>query len=167
MTFRNALTNHLADFLTTIGIELVAMRLGSESFLPGIMVKNGRLLVDEDRLTYPVDLLHEAGHLAVASGDVRPGLSGEVLIPGEDMNAVEVAVTAWAYAAVRHLELDPALLFHDGGYRGKSVGLIRTYGFGVYPGAAHLEAIGLTATGERARAQGVAPYPHMLKWVRD
>ena len=165
--FQNPLTNRIVDFLTAIGIEIISTPLEDQGFLPGILVDEGRLLVDETRLTYPGDLLHEAGHLAVAPSAVRPSLRGEVAIPGADMSAVEVQVTAWAYAAVVHLGLDPKVLFHDGGYERKSEGLIRTYTLGVYPGVYGLQAVGMTAAGEDARKLGVAPYPHMLKWVRD
>lgn len=165
--FRNALTIGIVDFLTEIGIEVVPALLEHEPFLPGIHVENGKLLVEESKLTYPGDLLHEAGHLAVASGEVRARLGGEIIIPGADMNAVEVQVTAWAYAAIIHLGLDPRILFHAGGYKGKSEGLLFTYGMGVYPGAYGLQLAGMTATGDLARRMGVAPYPHMLKWVRD
>ena len=165
--FHNALTAKIADFLTRIGIETVPEKLNDECFLPGILVKNGRLLVDETRLEYPGDLLHEAGHLALAPANVRPDLSGEVVIPDIEINAVEAYVTAWAYAAVVHLDLEPRILFHSGGYKGKSESLIFTFGCGVYPGANGLENFGLTANGENARNLGVAPYPNMLKWVRD
>jgi hypothetical protein len=165
--FRDPLTSRIVDFLNSIGIEVVPTRLGAEAFLPGILVERGRLLVDESKLTYPGDLLHEAGHLALAPGEVRPGLSGEVIIPGADMSVVEVQVTAWAYAAVTHLEMNPKILFHEGGYGGKSQGLLFTYGVGVYPGANGLHALGMTAIGEAARQMAVAPYPHMLKWLRD
>ena len=165
--FHNALTNKIADFLTLIGIEIAAEKLDDECFLPGILVKNGRLLVDETRLEYPGDLLHEAGHLALAPAGVRPDLSGEVVIPDVDINVVEAYVTAWAYAAVVHLGLEPNILFHQGGYKGKSESLIFMFSWGVYPGANGLESFGLTAFGENARKLGVAPYPNMLKWVRD
>lgn len=165
--FRAAVTRTIAEFLISIGIEVLPAELAEDTFLPGILVEGGRLLVDESRLSYPGDLLHEAGHLAVAEGGVRKSLCGEVIIPGADMNAVEVQATAWAYAAVKHLGLDPKILFHEGGYMGKSEGLLFTYGVGVYPGASGLQALGLTAAGEEARLRGVPPYPHMLKWLRD
>ena len=100
--------------------------------------------------------MHEAGHLAVAPSSVRPGLGGEVVIPGADMTAVEAQVTAWAYAAIVHLGLDPKTLFHEGGYRGRSQGLLFTYVSGVYPGAHGLQEAGMTATGNLAREMEVA-----------
>lgn len=165
--FRDSLTDSLADFLNGVGIEVAPARLDGGCFLPGIRVERGGLLVDEAELIYPGDLLHEAGHLAVAPSTLRPSLSGEVIIPGADMNAVEVHATAWAYAAVTRLGIDAKVLFHEGGYDGKSRGLLFTYGCGVYPGAFGLQELGMTAVGELARRLGVAPYPHMLKWLRD
>ena len=157
--FRNALTSRIVEFLTAIGIPVVPTQLEGECFLPGIRVEKGSLFVDEAKLTYPGDLLHEAGHLAVAPSGVRSDLGGEVVIPGADMSAVEVQTTAWAYAAVTHLRLDPKVLFHEGEYRGESDGLLFTYGMGVHPGANSLQEIGMTVTGEMARRLGITPYP--------
>jgi len=165
--FQDELVSRIAGFLNEIGIEVVPAQLEQDSFLPGILVLNGKLLVDETKLIYPGDLLHEAGHLAVAPADVRHSLSGEVMIPGADMNAVEAQATAWAYAASINLGLDTRVLFHEGGYRGQSEGLIFTYGAGVYPGAFGLQELGMTAGREMAGRLGVAEYPHMLKWMRE
>jgi hypothetical protein len=79
--FRDTVTNRIADFLNEIGIGVEPVRLNAEGFLPGILVKGGRLLVGEAELSYPGDLLHEAGHLAVAPGDVRPSLGGKLSSP--------------------------------------------------------------------------------------
>ncbi len=166
-TFRNPLTGKVIDFLISIGIEIAAEKSDGESFLPGIIVENGGLLVDEEKLQYPGDLLHEAGHLAIAPSDIRPDLNDEVVIPGVNMDVMEVQVTAWAYAAIVYLGLEPQILFHQGGYKGMSDSLIFTFGMGIYPGANGLENIGMTALGENARKLGVAPYPNMLKWLRD
>lgn len=165
--FANPVTAKIAGFLTAIGIEMVPTQLDDGCFLPGIVVQRGKLLVDEAKLTFPGDLLHEAGHLAVVSSDIRPTLSGEVTVPDANMEMMEVLATAWAYAAIVHLGLDPNVLFHDGGYRGKSEGLIFTFSLGVYPGSYGLQCAGMTATGDLARQLKVEPYPHMLKWLQD
>ncbi|MDQ3804087.1 MAG: hypothetical protein M3416_09690 [Acidobacteriota bacterium] len=162
------MTSRIADFLDAIGIEVVPARLEGETFLPGILVSGGKLLVDEEKLTYPGDLLHEAGHLAVVPGSLRAGLGGVVNVPGMDMAAVEVLAVAWSYAAARHLDIDLRVVFHEGGYKGKSEGLVFTFGVGVYPGASGLQEAGMTAaSGDLARRLGVPAYPHMLKWLRD
>lgn len=155
----------IAGFLRDIGIGVEAGDAAA-GFLPGILVAEGELLVDEGRLTHPGDLLHEAGHIAVAPPELRPRLGGAISIPGLDMTALEHAAVPWSYAAALAIGIDPAEVFHSGGYRGRSAGLLRTYGFGVYPGANLLEDAGMTATGPRAAALGVPPYPHMLRWLR-
>jgi len=167
MTFTNPLTVSIADFLKQIGIEVLPASIEEETFLPGIMVENGRLLVDEAKLEFPGDLLHEAGHLALAPSELRSSLSGEVNLPQENMDAIEAQAMAWSYAASLHLKLEPKIVFHEGGYRGHSQSLLASFDLGVYIGASGLEKAGMTATGEAASAMGVAPYPHMLKWLRD
>ena len=67
--FEGELTRRIAGFLNGVGIGVLARRTGGGCFLPGILVEGGRLLVDEAELRYPGDLLHEAGHLAVAPDD--------------------------------------------------------------------------------------------------
>ena len=154
-------------FLREIGIPVEAASLAhAETFLPGIRLERGALLVDDAKLAYPGDLLHEAGHVAMTPPELRSHLSGDVEVPGLDMTSLEVAAIAWSYAAAVALGLDAAAVFHAAGYRGHSPGLLATFRAGVYPGAHLLEEAGLTATGPRAEALGVEPYPHMLRWLR-
>lgn len=87
--FKNELTAKIADFLTEIGIEIGLARLSEPTFLPGILIDGGKILVDEEKLAYPGDLLHEAGHLAVVPGNLRANLSGEVDVPNLDTDAIE------------------------------------------------------------------------------
>ena len=61
------------------------------AFLPGIRLEQGALLVDESQLTYPGDLLHEAGHIAMTPPELRPSLSGAITVPGLDMAELEAA----------------------------------------------------------------------------
>ena len=78
----------------------------------------------------------------------------------------EIEATAWAWAATRHLGLDSAVLFHDGGYHGRSVGLRTTFELGVYLGASGLAAAGLTLLPAQVLPGGTPAYPHMLAWLR-
>jgi hypothetical protein len=161
-------TARVTAFLGEIGIPVTPAELAPDAgFLPGIRLEAGGLLVDEARLEYPGDLLHEAGHIAAAPPEARERMSGSIAVPGADMAALEVAAVAWSYAAALSIGIDPAEVFHAGGYRGRSAGLLATFGAGVYPGAHLLEEAGMTATGPRAEALGVRPYPHMLRWVRE
>lgn len=160
-------TSSLIAFLRGIGLVVYEQPLGGDSFLPGLRVRNGELLVDRDALTWPGDLLHEAGHLAVLPPD-RRGASSDAL---EELDEVALAgeaeATAWAWAALVHLGLRPDLLFHDAGYHGRSARLIATFSAGVYPGCHGLVMAGLTLTGADAQVAGVPPYPHMIRWLRE
>lgn len=166
--FTNSLTQQLADFLGRIGLEIIPKQLSEDTFLSGIFIENGKIFVDESKLAFPGDLLHEAGHLAVLPKNLRSRLSDEITLPGEfDIDAIEAAAIAWSYAAALHLALDPRVVFHAGGYKGNSESLLLSFSLGVYIGVNTLENAGMTATGANARNSGVQPYPQMLKWLRD
>ncbi|SRR6266446_7316348 len=167
LEFKNPVTRKIADFLKEIGIEVCSVNLDVPTFQPGILVENGIILADESKLTYPGDLLHEAGHLAMASASLRPSLSGEVTIPNVRMETVEIQTIAWSYAAMVHLGLDPKVVFHEGGYGVESERLLFNFSNGVYIGLNGLVDAGLTAIGKVATEMGVPEYPHMLKWLRD
>ena len=151
-------TARIVAFLREIGLDAEPGDVGDDAFLPGIAVERGGLLYDAERLTWPGDLLHEAAHIAIAPPEARPQMTGGVDVPGLDLATIEKAAVPWSYAAALHIGIDPALVFHAGGYRGKSEGLLRTFGFGVYPGLPLLVESGLTTP---------AGYPRMLRWVRD
>lgn len=161
------MTRRIEDFLTEIGIEVKHAGINDQTFLPGILVENGKILVDETKLTYPGDLLHEAGHLALAPALLRSSLSGEVVLPGVKMEPVEVGTMAWSYAAALYLQLDPKVVFHDGGYGGASESLLANFGLGVYLGVNVLQEAGLAVIGARAIEVGLPSYPQMLKWLSD
>jgi hypothetical protein len=165
--FSDPLTAKIAGFLTEIGIEVIAARIAEETFLPGILVKNGSLLVDESKLAYPGDLLHEAGHIAVTPGALRTSLNGVVAESDEHIEALEAAAIAWSYAAAMHLGIDPRVVFHQGGYRGNAEALLLSFSLGVSPGVGLLQSAGITAAGALAAESGAQPYPAMLKWLRD
>jgi hypothetical protein len=160
-------TDRMIVFLREIGIPVDVATLPADGFLPGIVVDHGRLVVDLARLRYPGDLLHEGGHIALVEPALRPLLTASVSLPELDMTRLENAVVPWSYAAALHLGVEPAVVFHDGGYRGKARGLLTTFAVGVYPGLPLLEELGLTVSPARATTLGVAPYPHMLRWLRD
>jgi hypothetical protein len=161
--FANPLTATIVEFLTGIGLPVRAGPIPEATVLPGIHIEGGTLVADEAKLAYPGDLLHEAGHLAVVPAARRSdahldvGKSG-----GEEMMAI-----AWSYAAAVTIGLDPAVVFHEGGYRGGSQAILDNFRAGRTFGVPALQWIGLTAEPRRAKELGVPPYPHMLKWLRD
>ncbi|MEI9994786.1 MAG: hypothetical protein WDM91_09345 [Rhizomicrobium sp.] len=161
--FEHPLTRAIAIFLGQIGLDIRAGAVPDETALPGIDIDHGVLVVDEARLAYPGDLLHEAGHLAVAAPDQRASFHHDVGNDGgEEMGAI-----AWSYAAALHLEIDPALVFHAAGYRGGGASILENFAAGKYFGVPYLAWCGMTNhTGRAARAD-MAPFPAMQKWLRD
>ena len=156
----------MAGFLAGIGLETVPCVFaehGFRGFLDGLAIHGGVLLIHEPRLTWPGDLLHEAGHLAVVPAGKREQLSGSAgSDPGEEMAAI-----AWSYAAALYLEIDPAIVFHSGGYQGGSRAILENFSQGRYFGVPLLEWLGLTADKKNAAVLKVPPYPHMLKWLTE
>lgn len=157
--FADPLTERLAAFVRGIGIDVRAAALPHNTFLPGLEIGRGALSVDAARLTYPGDILHEAGHLAVADPAERnaPALSPSA---GD-----ELATIAWSYAAVRHLGIDPAAVFHAA-FKGGGASIIENFDAGHYFGVPLLQLYGMSCEARWAVAKGVPPYPHMLRWLR-
>jgi len=158
--FADPFTERLAAFVRSIGIEVRAATLPEKTFLPGLHIRHGAVLADAARLTYPGDILHEAGHLAVTEPAER---NAPALSPGD---GDELTTIAWSYAALRHLELDPAIVFHVGGYKGGAASIIENFNAGRYFGVPLLQLYGMSCEPRNAAAIGVEPYPHMLRWLR-
>jgi hypothetical protein len=159
--------DHIVGFLRDIGLPVREGEVGESAFLPGLLIDAGVLVFDRHRLTWPGDLLHEAGHIAVTPAAQRALLPDPLDGLSELAHGGEAEATAWAWAASVALGLDPAVLFHAGGYHGRSAELIMTFSLGVYPGSQGLVRAGMAAFGEQARALGVPPYPHMIRWLRE
>ena len=157
--FANPLTERLAAFVRGIGIEVRAATLTEPTFLPGIDIRQGAILVDEARRAYPGDMLHEAGHIAVADPAERnaPPLSPS---PGDELTTI-----AWSYAALRHLDIDPAIVFHAD-FKGGGASIIENFTAGHYFGVPLLQAYGMSCEPHRAAERGLPPFPHMLRWMR-
>ncbi len=165
--FQNAFAAKIIAFLREIGIRVTAGNVVDGAFLPGIEVIDGELVVDESKLLYPGDLLHEAGHLAVTPGELRSELHGKVEISNELPQVVELEAMLWSYAACLHLGLDPRVVFHEHGYHGQSEKLLRNFELGVFLGVHGLEAAGMTLSPSDASRLGIQPFPDMQKWLRD
>ncbi len=153
----------ILDFLSAIGLVVEAAEVPLDTVLPAIWVEAGNLYYDPLRLRHPGDLLHEAGHLAVAPAAERNSLTGDIdRGAGEEMMAI-----AWSWAALTHLRLPPACVFHAEGYRGGSQSIIENFNAGRFFGVPMLQWTGMTLEPPQALARGLAPFPHMLKWLRD
>lgn len=149
------LTGGIVAFLSEIGIVVRTGSIGRPTLLSGVIIDGGGLLVDESRLAYPGDLLHEAGHLAVMSAAQRSSASGDLLTdPGEEMAAI-----AWSWAAILRMGLDPRVVFHPDGYKGQSASIVENFSAGRYLGVPLLAWFGLV--------ESEKTYPTMKKWLRD
>jgi hypothetical protein len=157
------LVNTIVEFLRGIGLEVEEGKVDGTTFVPGIQICHGSLIFDPALMEHPGDLLHEAGHLALKTPMERRSThltSGDD--PGEEMAAI-----AWSYAAGVHLELPPAVVFHADGYRGASSTLIDNFTQGHFIGVPILQWRGLTCDQRGASQRGAAPYPAMLRWLRE
>ena len=151
----------ILDWLEQIGVTVRLAPLGANTFLPGVTMEAGGLIVDPERLLYPGDLLHEAGHLAIMSPVQRASAGANA---GSDMGD-EIAAQTWSYAAAVHLGLPPEIVFHATGYKGAAETLIQIYREGK-AGVPLLQWMGLTLDPTQAAERSIPPYPHMICWLR-
>jgi hypothetical protein len=161
--FRDPTTQRIGAFLEDIGLSVRHAELTQPTFLPGLQIEPGGLIVDEQRLLYPGDLLHEAGHLAMLTTEQRQSQGPDA---GPDLG-YEIGAMCWSYAAALHIGIDPAVVFHAQGYRGASQSFLENFAQGRYPGLPLLQWMGLTADEKNAPELGVQPFPHMLRWLRE
>lgn len=154
-------TEQMSAFIEGIGIPVTVGAVADDSFLPGLTVRAGGIVYDPDRLTYPGDLLHEAGHIAVSDPATRTSQSTVSTDPGDEMAAI-----AWSYAAARAIGIDPAVVFHPQGYRGNAAAIVENFDAGRYVGVPMLEWFGMAADKGEAALTGEARYPVMRRWLR-
>jgi hypothetical protein len=150
----------IVSFVEDIGISFRFSTLDEKTFLPGLLIYQGSLVIEPEKLKYPGDILHEAGHIAITKLNDRPQLTGDVHKCGHGP-AEEMAAIAWSWAASRHVPLSSEILFHSNGYKGASKSYIEAFetnqGFG-YP---LLVFWGLTKF--PGQPDG---FPRMLEWLR-
>ena len=156
--FDRAETAQMLAFLGEIGIA-VAFAAVQHGFLPGVAVRGGAVVVDPDRLQWPGDLLHEAGHIAVTAPERRSTLDAVPDDPGEEM-----ATIAWCWAAGKAIGLAPEIVFHNG-YKGGGPHLVAQFSKGCDIGVPMLSWFELTG-GWKPAEPGRATYPAMDRWLR-
>jgi len=154
-------TAAILAFLERIGLTVQQEPLVGKTFLPGVTIRSGALVVDADRLLYPGDLLHEAGHMAVMSPEERASCEG-------DATGDEMAAIAWSYAAALEIGLDPRVVFHDHGYRSGGANIVENFLQGRYIGVPILRWRGMTHERAVEGGSGSEPaiYPKMQHWLR-
>jgi len=147
-------------------VKYVLAPIEGPSFLPGLRMHEGTLVIDIDKLMYPGDILHEAGHLATASPDVRATMTDN--LPNCDIHlSGEMMAMSWSYAACRYLGIPPDVVFHQFGYRGGSKTHLKNFAEEHYLALPMMEWTGMAYDKKKAMQLNVAPYPNMVKWVRE
>ncbi len=156
--------NKILDFLNNIGITIIEKELPSDTFLPGLSIGPNCLEIDYDRLLYPGDILHEAGHLAVTTSSDRALIGTNEMPKDWPTQGDEIATMLWSYFASEHLKLPVDYVFHKNGYKNESEWLIENYSKGNYIGLPLLEWMGLAAKESTDTNNSI---PKMIKWLRD
>ncbi|MCX6854420.1 MAG: hypothetical protein NTV80_05890 [Verrucomicrobia bacterium] len=161
--FNNPITQKIATFLESIQLPIRSCALEEGTFLPGLALERGCILVDETKLLYPGDILHEAGHLAISTPEERQAAGGNLAVGGGE----EMAAIAWSYAAALHIDIDPAIVFHPHGYRNGSDSLLENFRAGHYLAVPLLQWMGLCYDAPKAAENNAEPYPIMQRWLRN
>ena len=164
--FQTEDTRKILSFLEAIGIPVVEKELTGPTFVPGLALGPGCIYMDREKMLYPGDLLHEAGHLAVAEARDREKAGTAGMRPNWPDDGEELGAILWSYAALTHIGIAPQVVFHPHGYKKDSEWLIQTFSEGKYMGLPFLEWIGLTYGEKKAQELGQKPFPAMLKWLR-
>ncbi|MBP6303963.1 MAG: hypothetical protein KBG24_06515 [Bacteroidia bacterium] len=165
LSFTNVDTQTMVNFIVSVGIQARKAQLSEGLPIPGISVENGVLLVDEDNLLYPGDLLYQAGRIAILPENERSQYMGKD-DPNKDKEATEGMVAmCWAWAALTHLQLSPEIVFHNNGYKGQSLQIIHGYQSGAYMGLPMLQLYDMAYEPHQAIARGLNPFPFMYKWI--
>lgn len=147
----------IVSFLRSINIEVVEQKLPNDTFLPGLSIYSNSILIDLEKLKYPGDLLHEAGHIAVTEERIRPLIGTSKIGDNWPTDGEEIAAILWSYAASCFLNLDLEFVFHKNGYKNESGWLIEQFKNKIYIGLPILEWMGLCDKDE---------FPKMKKWMR-
>jgi hypothetical protein len=165
------LIDKIATFINGIGIDCYQGSIPESTFLPGIEILNGSIVYDIESLTYPGDLLHEAGHLAVLLPHHRKLACGSENLSGDlQAGAAEMAAIAWSWAAKEYLGIANEILFHAGGYKDGSENLIDAFNSdkgGTIVGVPLLQWFGMTKDLKQNCLPDECTFPKMIKWLRQ
>jgi hypothetical protein len=163
----NSLFDKTVNFLRNIGIPVHFRPIATACFLPGISIVNGEIEVDTERLKYPGDILHEAGHIAVVPATERNLLNEHTISEREQREAEEMMAIAWSYAACVYLGIDPGFVFHDEGYQGGGSSIADNFRKGHYFGVPMLAWVGMALEKKNEEEPHKPVYPGMLRWLRS
>jgi len=154
----------ILSFLDRIGLLYKLAEIKGQTFLPGLKLSNGTLIIDIDKLLYPGDILHEAGHLACMPPAIRQEMSDD-LAPSDLHQGGEMMAIAWSYAACIHLNIDPIVVFHNDGYKSGGKSIIESFKQEIPMGIPLLQWCGMTFDKIQAEKNQTESFPHMQRWL--
>lgn len=158
---REFILKRIFQFFDEISISYNFTKIETETFLPGIKIKNGSLQIDMEKLKYPGDLLHEAGHIAVSSSTERESLNDNVVENSSEKAGEELAVLLWSFAAARKIGLPSEIVFHEDGYKNEAKWLKEQFESEKYIGLPLLQWMNMTDS------EGENAFPKMRTWLRE
>jgi len=160
----NDITVKILYFLEEIGLVYHLEKIAEDSLLPGLQLRSGELIIDIEKLLYPGDILHEAGHLACMPYAIRKTMSGKL----EDIDlhrGGEMMAIAWSYAAIHYINLDAAIVFHEYGYRNGSQNIIDNFNANHTFGVPMLQWCEMCYDIKTAAILNAKPFPEMISWI--
>lgn len=159
----------IKDFLHEIGIPCRAGTVREDSFLAGIDIQNGQIIFDEQRMLSCGDLLHEAGHISVLKSEDRKNVTSPNVSGDMDEGGAEMGAIAWSWAALKHLDIAPEIVFHKEGYKGSAENIIENFSNKRYFGVSILGWLNMTTdptnVSDEERATKTI-FPKMSNWLR-
>ena len=154
----------MLGFLRKIGIGYYFERIEGNTFLPGLRLRDGTLIIDKEKLLYPGDILHEAGHLACMPEDIRLAMNDN-LDNSQVHQGGEMMAIAWSYAACLHLGIDLKVVFHENGYKGGGANIVENFNQGQYFGVPLLGWCGMSYGPATAKKLNKQAFPQMISWL--
>lgn len=154
----------ILSFLDRIGLLYKLEEIEGQTFLPGLKLSKGTLIIDINKLLYPGDILHEAGHLACMPPAIRQEMSDD-LVASDLHQGGEMMAISWSYAACIHLHIDPIVVFHNDGYRAGGKAIIESFKQEIPMGIPLLQWCGMTFDKIQAEKHQTQPFPHMQRWL--
>lgn len=157
----------ILHFLEKIGIYFEFSSIDIDTYVPGINIHNGSLQIDLEKLSFPGDLLYEAGRIALAPAAVRSSLSHPIDNQLDfDVATHSMMTIAWSFAAALESGTPLEVLFHPEGYKGQNESIQHGFQSGQYMGLPMLQLLGMSYDALNAPLRGFEPFPVMQYWIR-
>ncbi len=147
-------------FIRSIGIEIEERAIDGQTFVPGITISEGRLIVEPGKMKFPGDLLHEAGHIALMLPSERQNMNGDATGGGIEAEGYEMGVLVWSFFAAEYAGVPLEFVFHPDGYKGDSAWLIENFTNRKYIGLPLLEWMKIVRRTENGE-------PEVISWLRN